>query len=645
MIAIAEVATPIAVLGLVAASMFGLYLVANVVGLVFGAVGAVLGFAGALVGRAGLFVGKQVQDALHLAGALVTGAVIAPLAGANAAIGRFGNARHYGRAFGSELLAAGGSLYRVSLGNPLWLLGLSPLTEGLERRVPALLEQAPGPTRRKARGRRSAGSAEFPGYTVTGELEPGGSGARLFLAQPDDEVLARYRAAGHADPGRVVLKCFDVAQGSTVPQIVRESRSLEAARSLGLVLDHDLEEGRFWYAMPYVPGEGLDVVTRRLHARSEGAGLDATGLTRVLGYARDMLAALERFHAAGLWHKDIKPGNLIVSEKRAHLVDLGLVTPLASAMTLTTHGTEFFRDPELVRMAMKGARVADVDGVKFDLYSAGAVVYSMIENSFPAHGSLSRLEKPCPDALAFVVRRAMADLSQRYGSAEEMGRDLDVLLAAGDPWQVRPADLPSMGGARRVARGIPDAPERLASTEGVPPAEHRVPRRDEAPRPRRRGPVGAMTGAMLFLLMLGGLGVLTRTAWSRAREHGLVVHAELGEERAPSNGAGHLDRLGVRGRVLLLPGAGLDPAGEEQVENLRRLLRERGHELLGEGDDAASIELMARAGRAAGLSGIQDERALGRLSDFLSETPAVDALVWLGPGEEGRIGYRIVERD
>jgi hypothetical protein len=36
-------------------------------------------------------------------------------------------------------------------------------------------------------------------------------------------------------------------------------------------------------------------------------------------------------------------------------VDFGLITPLRSAMTLTTHGTEYFRDPEMVRMALQGA--------------------------------------------------------------------------------------------------------------------------------------------------------------------------------------------------------------------------------------------------------------------------------------------------
>jgi serine/threonine protein kinase len=83
-------------------------------------------------------------------------------------------------------------------------------------------------------------------------------------------------------------------------------------------------------------------------------------------------------------------------------------------MTLTTHGTEYFRDPELVRMALKGVKVHEVDGTKFDIFAAGAVLYSMIENSFPAHGVLSQITKRCPEALRWIVRRAMTDYDKRY---------------------------------------------------------------------------------------------------------------------------------------------------------------------------------------------------------------------------------------
>jgi len=113
-------------------------------------------------------------------------------------------------------------------------------------------------------------------------------------------------------------------------------------------------------------------------------------------------------------------------------------------MTLTTHGTEYFRDPELVRQALRGVKVNEIDGSKFDVYAAGAVLYSMVENSFPAHSGLSQITKRCPDALRWIVRRAMAEYDRRYPSATAMLADLRVVMTADDPFKVKPADLPSV---------------------------------------------------------------------------------------------------------------------------------------------------------------------------------------------------------
>src|SRR5690606_13930253 len=132
-------------------------------------------------------------------------------------------------------------------------------------------------------------------------------------------------------------------------------------------------------------------------------------LRTALGYMSDLCRTLSAYHRGGLWHKDVKPDNVIVDGDRAHLVDLGLITHMRSAMTLTTHGTEYFRDPELERMALKGVKVNEVEGARFDVYGVGAALYSVIENSFPAHGGLSQLTRRCPEAARWIIRRAMTD--------------------------------------------------------------------------------------------------------------------------------------------------------------------------------------------------------------------------------------------
>ncbi len=418
-----------------------------------------------LLGRTLGFARGVTVDSLHAVGSGMTAGAMLPLSAGNLVLGRPAAARSYGTALGAELRSLGTSLYRLAIGHPARFFGFSALTDGLERRLPETIENArrsqegvPSMSPRAAFAalRNQQAEVGFEGYTVESELPAGGSGARLYLATPDDARRADWRAAGYADPGQVVIKSFDLEFGSTLPQIVRENRALVAARRLGLVLEHELSSGRFHYVMPFVPGEGLDKACTGLHERSGSQGLDDSALRSIVGYGCDLAATLGRFHREGLWHKDVKPSNLIVSDGRLHVVDLGLVTPLASSLTLTTHGTEYYRDPEMVRLAMQGVKVHEVDGVKFDIYSTGAVLYSVVENSFPAHGSLSRISKRCPDALAWIIRRCMADLATRYASADELGRDLAHVLAAENPFTVLPATLPSV--SRRSRGKLPSVP-------------------------------------------------------------------------------------------------------------------------------------------------------------------------------------------
>ncbi len=412
------------------------------------------------------FIKSTLLDLLKLFGALLTSLVLVPLTIVNVLIGRWSSSAHYGRAIEAELKAAVGCLYRIVIGNPARLLLLSPLTEGIEKRVPAAMAHAPGADRPSKR------QGQFDGYTIVGSLPGGGSGSRLFVAEPTAQKLAALARSGQRDVDRVVIKSFSLADGSTLPQIVRENRALPAAKRLGLILEHELTEDRFYYVTRYVPGESLTLAMQRLHAITGGSGLSGRHLIEGIGYAADILRTLHTYHSGGLWHKDVKPDNVIVSDGQAHLVDFGLVTPLRSSMTLTTHGTEYFRDPEMVRMALRGVKVHEVDGAKFDIYAAGAVLYSIIENSFPAHGGLSQISRPCPEAIRWIIRRAMADYDKRYDSVSTMLLDLETVLGASDPLAVRPVDLPSMraGGDAMpyVPSYTPDLDEIGAARVGTP---------------------------------------------------------------------------------------------------------------------------------------------------------------------------------
>ncbi len=345
---------------------------------------------------------------------------------------------------------------------------------------------AAAPTRDKPSKKRVG---MFDGYKIIGSLKGGGSGGKLYIAEPDEVKRAVFAKRKLGEIDQVVIKVFSLNDGSSLPQIVRESRALDAARQLGLVLEHEMSPERFYYVMRYVPGESLSVVTQRMHTMSPTGGLGNEEMGKAMGYMRDLLVALDTYHNAELWHKDVKPDNIIVdgreSHAHAHLVDFGLVTPMRSAMTLTTHGTEYFRDPELVRQALRGVKVHQIDGSKFDVYAAGAVLYSMIENSFPAHGGLSQITKRCPEALRWIVRRAMAEYDRRYPSAAAMLADLYVVMEASDPFAIKPIDLPSVAQGDAAAEDLIDS---IPSPEWDDSVQPDFARRVGSPVPPRVNP-------------------------------------------------------------------------------------------------------------------------------------------------------------
>jgi len=393
------------------------------------------------------FLIGEFTDIARLFGALVVSLLHLPLMLASVVIFRMNLASHFADTFKEELSVAIACVYRMIVGRPLKTIGQGAAARRIEERFPVLATQAAEvkvPTSRRS---------VFHGYQIIGTLPTGGSGARIYIAEPDSRKKRELELEHGCNIDRVVIKNFSLEEGSSLPQILRENRSLDAAVKLGLILEHGLNSQRFYHVMHHVPGDNLTKVIEKAHG-GESIPDAAARISTSIGYVIDLLEQLSRYHAAGLWHKDVKPDNIIIDERngRARLVDFGLVTNLRSAMTLTTHGTEYFRDPEMVRMSLKGVKVHEISGVKFDVYGAGAVLYATLENSFPAHGVLSRYAKESPEALRWIARRAMADYRKRYPSAEAMLADLRMVSKSADPFTVRISDLPGASEDQHIER-------------------------------------------------------------------------------------------------------------------------------------------------------------------------------------------------
>lgn len=293
---------------------------------------------------------------------------------------------------------------------------------------------------------------EFPeNYVVVDELPQGGSSARLYVVRKKT-----------AEPGAAlfVLKYFDLRQGGNLESVVRESHAAELAKRLGLIVESNLGNQAFWYVMPYYHGETLTKGVMRNFSAARETGALQGHVRMSLGYVHQLLQIIAQYHEAGVIHKDIKPDNLIIAGERIYLIDIGLMTPLGSMAQLTTHGTEYFRDPEMVRLALQGREVREVDAAKFDVYSIGAVLFFAVSGEFPTSGALSRLPNDVPLAVQWVVNRAMTGMEQRYANARAMLTDIDYLFWAastGNLAEVKPADLPSF-------KGMPVPPHLNAAT-------------------------------------------------------------------------------------------------------------------------------------------------------------------------------------
>lgn len=231
-----------------------------------------------------------------------------------------------------------------------------------------------------------------------------------------------------------------------------EARSAASLSHPNIVSVHDYGEhdGTPYIVMERLPGRTLgDIIAQ---------GPMSSGQVRAM--LDDVLGALETAHAAGVLHRDIKPGNILLSTSGDSLkvADFGIAKTGGAAHTMTGQiiGTMAYMSPE--RVAGAPASVAD------DLYAVGLMAYEALlaRRAFPQDNpaALARaiMDDPPPPVTAFradvdpvlaeVVTRAMApDPRARFASATQMRAAL-----AGDPAALSAGAAPSAPPSRPATR-------------------------------------------------------------------------------------------------------------------------------------------------------------------------------------------------
>lgn len=242
------------------------------------------------------------------------------------------------------------------------------------------------------------------------------------------------------------------------------------------------DDDSFFYAMEYLPGTTLDALVREHGPLPPG---------RVVYLMLQVCGALAEAHCKGLVHRDVKPGNIFVSERGGEhdfikLLDFGLVhhqadmpalaleRPLRDAVPNLTQvgqliGTPSFMSPEQIRGEHLDARS--------DIYSLGSVAYFILTGQPPFERETlaelfeAHLKAPAPrlrdfnatmpaDLELLITRCLGKERASRYQNVLEVATALSKTVAHGD-WDSAQAE--------NWWREPPVSadPEKIADTNGV----------------------------------------------------------------------------------------------------------------------------------------------------------------------------------
>jgi serine/threonine-protein kinase len=274
-------------------------------------------------------------------------------------------------------------------------------------------------------------------YRIVSSLGSGGFGA-VYLAE--DTWIDK----------KVALK-VPHKQQLDFSEMLKEPRLLASMShpNIVTVLTAEKQGDVFFIVMEYVQGETLEQVILR-----EGA----LELTRVLDFTCQICNAVDHAHQAGILHRDLRPGNMLVSEGgRLKVTDFGTSRVLEiAALGTTVIGSPPYMAPE--QFHGKAVFASDV-------YSIGVTMYQMLTGLLPydtpapadierlMRGELviaPRLRNPkIPGAINDIVMKALEpDLTKRYQRAAELLED--TLAARSAPVRAvrtTPAKTPAPAGA------------------------------------------------------------------------------------------------------------------------------------------------------------------------------------------------------
>ncbi|MGH3739404.1 MAG: serine/threonine-protein kinase, partial [Micromonosporaceae bacterium] len=339
-------------------------------------------------------------------------------------------------------------------------------------------------------------------YRPLGRLGSGGMGTVYLATAPDGGLVA----AKVVHPQLAVDEHFR-ARFRAEAQLASRVASFSTAP----VLDHGEADGRPYLITEYIEGVSLDHMVRRKGTLSSSA---------VQGVAVGIAAALTSIHNAGLVHRDLKPGNVVLSLSGARVIDFGIARALDVPSSLTRSGVTMGSPGWMAPEQILGKPITSAA----DVFAWGCLV---------AYASTGRHPFGTGDAMTMAYRTLHED-PDLDGVPEQL---YCAVAAALDP---RPEKRPgacdlltrlSGSTARRPAPAAPPEGDHTRIAKVMTPLHH-FPVTHRARSPRRWW---VMAGCAL-VLSLGALLVLGVAYPAGIGDGGSAPPSAPAEKGGPSRG-------------------------------------------------------------------------------------------------------------